>query len=81
MIEIKTLSVEALCLRSADLGKLKGGKTYKVYHDTMGLIGKAKVVEVEVEDMDYEIYLADVDTGSLYHPETMRCLTGALELK
>ena len=82
MIEIKVLSPDAMCLRYQDLAKLpKRGKTYEVHHDAYGLIGKAKVVPVEVESKGYEVYLADTQTGSLYNPETMRCLTGALELK
>lgn len=83
MIEIKSLSLDALCVPEKDMHKLKGDKAkkYKVFHDELGQIGKADIVTIEVEDMYYANYYADVKTGSLYDIETLRCLTGPLELK
>ena len=82
MIQVKALGEEAMCLRMEDMKKLpKKGKTYRVFHDKLGLIGKAKTCLVEVENRDNEVFIADIETGSLYNQETMRCLTGDLELK
>lgn len=80
MIELKHLAEYGnLCISERDINKLKGGKTYKVYHDKLGLQGKSKMVEVYVEKTNKN-YLADSITGSLYDIDTLRCLTGDLYL-
>ena len=83
MIELKVLADEAMCVREQDMNKLKSAKAkkFKVFHDELGEIGKADIVTIEVEDLYYANYYADVKTGSLYDIETLRCLTGPLELK
>lgn len=85
MIEIKVLSTEGMCLRDGDIAKLKKGRTYNCIHEVLGNIGKAKVCDVLVGDTnkgeEQRHFLADVKTGSLYDPKTMRCITGPLELK
>lgn len=80
MIELLTLARDALCVRDQDIGKLKGGKKWQVYSDTLGNLGASRIVEIYVEDEDRR-FLADATTGSLYDPETLRCFTGALELR
>ena len=80
MIELKFLADDGyMCVGEKDVHKLKGGKTYKVYHDNLGLMGKSKIVQIYCEDTD-KTYLADTKTGTLYDEKTMRCLTGALYL-
>ncbi len=80
MIELKHLAEDGnMCISERDINKLKGGKTYKVYHEELGLQGKSKIVKVHIEDKD-TIYLADTTTGSLYDIDTLRCLTGPLYL-
>ena len=80
MIELKHLAEYGnMCVSERDINKLKGGKTYKVYHDKLGLQGKSKIVQVYIEDKD-TTYLADSITGSLYDIDTLRCLTGPLYL-
>lgn len=83
MIEIQRLAFESMCIDELHMVKLKNGakKTYDVIHDTLGKIGKAVCTMVEVKSMDYRVFLADVSTGSLYDPDTMRCMSGALTLK
>ncbi len=83
MIQLKVLSGEALCTREQDVPKLKSNhfQTFDVHHDALGNIGTAKIVHVEVESMDDEVFYADMNTGSLYDMDTMRCLTGPLELR
>ena len=84
MINVKALDDEALCLRSSDIKRLprkgKDVRKYRVFHDQLGFLADAKTCLVEVEGLDYRVLIADIDTGSLYDPTTMRCLTGALEL-
>ena len=81
MITILNLTDDALCVPERFMGKLKSGKgkTYKVLHDTMGVIGKAVVTMIWVEDGD-KTYLADKQTGSCYDTETLLCMTGPLRL-
>ena len=87
VIEVKKVSPEATCLDSKDILRVKGKalksdiKMYRVYSSTIGLVGKAKTCLVKIEDLDNKTYIADMDTGSLYDVETMRCLTGDLELR
>lgn len=84
MFEVKFLSEDGNCLRERDIELLRKEKskpkTYALEHDHLGSLGKIKTRMVYVEQLDDE-FIADLQTGSLYHPDTLRCLTGALELK
>lgn len=82
MITLKRLANEAMCVDERDIIKLnkKNTKRFKVIHDTAGYIGYADVCEVEVEDMGFEVFLADVVTGSMYDINTMRCKTAPMTL-
>lgn len=82
MITIKRLAIEALCIDERDMPKLKQdpGTTYICHHDSFGDMGVTTVVDVVIESTGKH-YLADKVTGSLYSPITLRCYTGALELR
>jgi threonine dehydratase len=82
LITLKRLADEAMCVDEHDIKKLskKDAKRYKVIHDIAGYIGNADVCTVEVEDMGFEVFLADVVTGSMYDPNTMRCKTAPMRL-
>jgi len=74
MVKIKALSEEGACLREIDilrLGKAKK-KLAVIWHDELGKLGKARVVDVLVNGRRL---LADAKTGSLFCPESLRCLT------
>lgn len=70
-----------MCVDSIDISKLKGGKTFSVYHRDLGNIGKAKICQITIEGSD-KTHLADTVTGTLYDVETLKCLSSdALSLK
>ena len=85
MINVKALDYEALCLRSSDIKRLprkgKDVRKYRVFHDQLGFLADAKTCLVEIEDRDGEVFIADIDTGSLDDQHTMRCLTEAPQSK
>lgn len=83
MIELKRLAFDAMCIDERNIHLLKKikGRKYEVHHATMGKIGIAEVVPVEIEDLDNRVFLADKVTGSLYDEESLKCYSGPLELR
>lgn len=73
-IELKLMSEDGACLREIDVPKLKAAQKTKgeIWHDVLGRLGRAQIVDVEI---DGRPLLADAETGSLYHPDSLRCLT------
>ena len=90
VIEIKIMSPEAVCLREQDLRKLAGVKTkqYSVYHDDGRFIDFANIVTIVYAPEDKKrkktkrrFFLADVKTGTLYDPDSLKCMSGFLCLR
>ena len=90
VIEIKIISSEAVCLREQDLRKLAGVKTkqYSVYHDDGRFIDFADIVTIVYAPEDKKrnktkrkFYFADTKTGSLYDPDSLKCMSGFLCLR
>jgi HD superfamily phosphohydrolase YqeK len=74
MVEIKVLSEEGACLREIDILRLGTAKKKlaAIWHDVCGKLGKARIVEVLVKGRKL---LADAKTGSLFCPDSLRCLS------
>lgn len=90
VVEIRVMSKEALCLREQDLRKLHGvkSKNYSIYHDDGRFIDFANVVTIVYAPEDNKrkkikrkFYLADIKTGSLYDPDSLKCMSGFLCLR
>lgn len=83
MITLKRLGIDGMFVEERHIPKLKtkNPALFRVFHDQIGEIGIAKCTMIQVEDMDYTEFLADIETGTCYHPDTLRCMSGPLELR
>ena len=77
MIEIRTLSSEAFCLKDVSVLKKLPTTTYYTRSQRHGALGEAVVCKILYQKKEY---LADVVTGQLYNPKTLLCMSGDLVL-
>ena len=69
------LSDEARCVQNKDMAKIQRMPTLhsSVAHEKFGYLGTAQITIVSTRKASY---YADQSTGTLYHMDTLRCLSG-----